>query len=128
MKYIKKLSSKDETLHMLNINFNDWDEIEDDTNIILDKFFFKNNIKNKCNEIYFHQYSLLININSLQYIDIYLKKNNLDIRWNSGTPLIKLSKEYLLNKKEINLILNKGMKIHWNDVNSECYDILDFRK
>jgi len=119
MKYIKEL----------NIDFNNWEEIEDDTNIILDTFFFRNPIGNNCDELYFRQYSLLITINSLPYIDRYLEKKELNITWQSGDNLIDLSKKYLNNSsKEINLVLNEKRKILQGGVYSNCYNILDFRK
>jgi len=116
MKYIKEL----------NIDFNDWDYIDNNYQEKLDKFF-KQTEYSECGRYYL--YMLLINKNSLSYIEQYLKYNKLKIIWSSGDELIKLSKFYFYVKftKQLNLTIRRDdHRIYFNFIN-DCYKIIDFR-
>jgi len=116
MKYIKEL----------NIDFNNWENYDTGDFDKLDKFF-KQTEYSECGRYYL--YMLLINKNSLSYIEQYLKYNKLKIIWASGDELIKLSKFYFHDEftKQLNLTIRKDDHRIYFNFNNGCYKIIDFR-
>jgi len=117
MKYIKKL----------NINFDDWEEVNNDDNI-LDKFFHQNKYTKCNNYVLSYLNSLLINKESIPYIKQYLIDKNLKVKWSSGSNLITLLKHFFNYNKEIYLVLGENNKMYKTLLYDKCYNVIDFRK
>jgi len=93
MKYIKRL----------NINFDEWDEIDNDNNLV--NFFHQEDlewIKLRHLEFLFKPYIILVDRNGYNNFVNYVRDNNYDIVWSSGN---------LPNEKDIN---NKGLFDDYN--------------
>jgi len=114
MKYIKKL----------NIDFNDWENYDNEDFDKLDKFFKQTKILFS----YRKKYGLYINKKSVPYIIDYLKNNNMNLRWTNDMVFIDHLFDVINIYGNIILYLNNDMKVMYSSNDNLNKNIIKFLK
>jgi len=100
MKYIKNI-----------INFNDWDEIDNDNESILDYFFSDDEMVTKS--------ILELNINNYEILLKYMKNHNIKITWNSRGDFNAKLKTYIILYETIYLRYSLDRFFYYRKNNSK---------